>query len=121
MLEVNLITTGNDLTGAKITRIRTLAKFLDSANQPSTGSIAQETSLSNLILQESGNEIGLEASNSTAANNEFPREIYFIDRKVSESRELVVFELASISDLAGIRLPKRQCTRDIFPSIGTFV
>jgi lambda family phage minor tail protein L len=28
MLEVNEVTAGNDLTGAKVTRIRTLAKFL---------------------------------------------------------------------------------------------
>ena len=57
----------------------------------------------------------------TPANNEFPREIYYIDRKATENRNIVDFELASISDLAGIRLPKRQCTRDLFPSIGTFV
>ena len=95
MLEVNLITTGNDLTGAKVTRIRTLAKFLDAAN--------------------------FSGGNAGAANNEFPREIYYIDRKTAENREIVTFELASVSDLAGIRLPKRQCTRSLFPSIGTFV
>ena len=95
MLEVNLITAGNDLTGAKVTRIRTLAKFLDAANFPS--------------------------GNADAANHEFPREVYYIDRKVAENRDIVTFELASITDLAGMRLPKRQCTRDLFPSIGTFV
>jgi len=95
ILEVNLITSGNDLTGAKVTRIRTLAKFLDAAN--------------------------FSGGNASAANHEFPREIYYIDRKAAENREIVTFELASISDLGGIRLPKRQCTRDIFPSIGTFV
>ena len=50
---------------------------------------------------------------------EFPQEIYTIDRKASENREVVVFELASVLDLAGIRVPKRQCTRAEFPSIGT--
>jgi len=34
---------------------------------------------------------------------------------------LVSFELAAVFDLAGVRAPKRQCTRDIFPSIGTFL
>ena len=95
MLEVNEVTAGNDLTGAKVTRIRTLAKFLDAAN--------------------------FSGGNGNAANNEFPREIYYVDRKSAENRDLVTFELASVSDLAGIRLPKRQCTRDIFPSIGTFI
>ena len=30
-------------------------------------------------------------------------------------------ELAAVFDLAGIRAPKRQCTRTEFPSIGTFI
>ena len=34
LLSVNETTTGNDLTGATVTRIRTLAKFLDHANFP---------------------------------------------------------------------------------------
>ena len=52
---------------------------------------------------------------------EFPREIYKIDRKATENREIVQFELAAPFDLAGIRSPKRLCTRDNFPSIGTFI
>ena len=51
---------------------------------------------------------------------EFPREIYKIDRKSNENRDIVTFELAAVFDLAGIRSPKRQCTRSEFPSIGTF-
>ena len=35
LLSVNNTTTGNDLTGATVTRIRTLAKFLDAVNFPS--------------------------------------------------------------------------------------
>jgi len=54
-------------------------------------------------------------------NAEFPKEIYAIDRKSAETRETVEFELAAPTDLAGVRIPKRQCTRSIFPSIGTFV
>ena len=54
-------------------------------------------------------------------NAEFPREVYSIDRKATETREIVEFELAAPTDLAGIRIPKRQCTRKEFPSIGTFV
>ena len=51
---------------------------------------------------------------------EFPQEIYKIDRKSAENREIVTFELAAVFDLAGVRAPKRQCTRSNFPSIGTF-
>ena len=97
LLSVNTTTAGNDLTGATVTRIRTLARFLDAVNFP--GDI---------------NPYG--TPDSTA---EFPQEIYKIDRKSAENREVVQFELASVFDLAGIRAPQRQCTRAEFPSIGT--
>lgn len=51
---------------------------------------------------------------------EFPQEIYYIDRKSGETRDVVSWELAAVFDLAGVRVPKRQCTRSEFPSIGTF-
>ena len=97
LLSVNTTTAGNDLTGATVTRIRTLARFLDAVNFP--GDI---------------NPYG--TPDNTA---EFPQEIYKIDRKSAENREVVQFELASVFDLAGIRAPNRQCTRAEFPSIGT--
>ena len=95
----NRFTAGNDLTGAKVTRIRTMVRFLDAAN-----------------FSGSTNPYG-----TPDPDAEFPREIYYIDRKSAENRNVVSFELAAVFDLAGIRAPKRQCTRDIFPSIGTFV
>ena len=97
LLSVNTTTAGNDLTGETVTRIRTLARFLDAVNFP--GDI---------------NPYG--TPDPTA---EFPQEIYKIDRKSAENRDVVQFELASVFDLAGIRAPNRQCTRAEFPSIGT--
>ena len=99
LLTVNETTTGNDLTGATVTRIRTLAKFLDAVNFPGNT-----------------NPLG-----TPDPNAEFPKEIYAIDRKSAENRETVEFELAAPTDLAGVRIPKRQCTRSVFPSIGTFI
>ena len=97
LLTVNETTTGNDLTGATVTRIRTLAKFIDAVNFA-------------------------DGTNATADNTaEFPQEVYSIDRKSTETREVVEFELAAPTDLAGVRIPGRQATRSIFPSIGTFV
>jgi|TARA_R100000388_G_scaffold720_1_gene1160 lambda family phage minor tail protein L len=97
LLSVNETTTGNDLTGATVTRIRTLAKFIDAVNfADNTNATADPTA-------------------------EFPQEVYAIDRKSAETRETVEFELAAPTDLAGVRIPKRQATRSIFPSIGTFV
>ena len=52
---------------------------------------------------------------------EFPKEIYFLDRKISENRDIVQWEAISALDLVNVKLPKRIATRDIFPGIGTFV
>ena len=52
---------------------------------------------------------------------EFPQEIYFLDRKISENRDVVQWEAQSALDLVNVKLPKRIATRDIFPGIGTFV
>ena len=98
LLAVNQITTGNDLTGATFTRIRTMARFLDAANF-------------------SGGSNPLGTPDPTA---EFKRQVYTVDRKSKETREIVEFELAGAIDMAGVRAPKRQCTRALFPSIGTF-
>tara|TARA_A100001391_G_scaffold148857_1_gene106325 strand:+ start:1876 stop:2859 length:984 start_codon:yes stop_codon:yes gene_type:complete len=57
----------------------------------------------------------------TPSADEFPQEIYFIDRKISESREFVAFELVSEMDLQNLRLPKRQVTRKLFPGVGNFI
>ena len=75
MLSVNETTTGNDLTGATVTRIRTLAKFIDAVNFA-------------------------DGTNATAdPTAEFPQEVYSIDRKSTETREVVEFELAAPTDL----------------------
>ena len=52
---------------------------------------------------------------------EFPQEIYFLDRKATENRDVVQWEAQSALDLVNVKLPKRIATRDIFPGIGTFV
>ena len=98
LLDVNQTTAGNDLTGATFTRIRTMARFLDAVNFP-------------------GNTNPFGTPDPTA---EFKRQIFIVDRKAAENRDVVEFELAAALDLAGVKAPKRQCTRSLFPSIGTF-
>ena len=99
LLTVNETTTGNDLTGATFTRITTMARFIDAVNF-------------------SGNTNPFGTPDPTA---EFKRKIYTIDRKSVENRDVVEFELAAAIDMAGVKAPKRQCTRALFPSIGTFL
>ncbi len=82
LLLVNQTTTGNDLCGAKLKRIRTLKKFID--------------------------------GESTAdPNARFPTEVWFVDRKASENRNVVVFELASEFDLPNTAVPRRQLVGNI--------
>ena len=99
MQNVNQTTVGNDLNGAKLTRIRTLARYLDAVNF-------------------TGNTNPYGTPDPSA---EFPQEIYFLYRKISENRDIVQWEAISALDLVNVKLPKRIATRDIFPGIGTFV
>tara|TARA_R100001460_G_scaffold2063_1_gene7027 strand:+ start:3387 stop:4280 length:894 start_codon:yes stop_codon:yes gene_type:complete len=82
LLGVNATTPGNDLTGAKIKRIRTLKRFLD----------------------------GETAADPYAT---FPVEEWFVDRKATETRDIVTFELASKFDLDNKQLPNRQVVANI--------
>jgi lambda family phage minor tail protein L len=86
-----LLTLSYGLEGAKVTRIRTMARYLDAVNF--TG--------------------GVNPYGTPDATSEWPREIYFIDRKTAETRDVVEFELAAAFDLAGVRAPRRQCISNI--------
>jgi len=90
-----LLTLPAGLEGARVTRIRTNARYLDAVNFP--GNV---------------NPYG-----TPDPTSEYPREVYFIDRRRSESRAVVEFELAAAFDLAGVRAPKRQ----VIASICTWV
>ncbi len=77
-----------DLVGCKVTRKRTLKKYLDAVN--------------------------FSGGNPTAdPEGAFVDDIFFIDRKALETREVVEFELASALDLSGILLPRRQIIQNL--------
>lgn len=95
LLNVNATTPGNDLTGAKLTRIRTLVRYIDGANF--TG--------------------GTNPYGTPDTTAKLPDEVYYVARKVSENRDAVEFETAAVFDLAGIRAPKRQCNANLCPWI----
>lgn len=78
----------NDLLGAKIIRKRTLAKYLDAVNFPGGNATADPTA-------------------------EFPDDIFQIDRKVAETRDVVQFELAAAFDVSGVLLPRRQIIQNV--------
>lgn len=77
-----LVVDFDGLIGSKVTRIRTFTRFLDSANFTTT--------------------------NPDAANKELSRDEFYIDRKISENKNILEFELASPWDLENVKLPRRQ-------------
>ncbi|HGM7334979.1 TPA: phage minor tail protein L [Stenotrophomonas maltophilia] len=78
----------DDLVGARIIRRQTLVKYLDAAN--------------------------FAEGNPTADPGEhFRDEIWFIERKVAENKEMVEFELATAIDLNGEVLPGRQIMSNV--------
>jgi lambda family phage minor tail protein L len=91
LLELAQFSYSADLAGARVVRLRTLARFLDAVNFE-------------------GNINPLGTPDPTAS---LPEEVYFIDRKSGETSELVEFEMVSVLDLAGVRAPKRQTINNI--------
>jgi len=109
------------LEGAKVTRIRTLERYIDHENF-AIGDILLETG--SVLLQENDSSIiqesGINPHGTPDPTATFPDEIYYIDRKIAETRDFVQFELAANFDLQGVRLPKRQVLPDDFPGVGSF-
>ena len=203
LASVNAVTPFNNLIGAKVTRIRTLAKFLDSTNF-SAGTTTYDVTVVNsggnkfalngvtnptLTLVRGGTYIfnqddysnvnhpiafrqtndtpytagvstvgtaGSQGARTTItvpanapsslkyyctvhgngmgnnitisnysnpdanASIRFPDDVYYIDRKSLENRQVVEFELAAIFDLSNVKIPKRQALPSLFPGIGSF-
>lgn len=101
------------LEGCKVTRTRTLSMFLDAVNFSSVGTyVASDYWIADYTYS---------TDNDPDPTSYFrPRDIYFIDRKAMENRDVISYEMCSAFDLAGVRLPKRQILPDEFPGVGTF-
>ena len=72
----------DDLVGGKVTRRRTLQKYLDGSPQADS-------------LQE------------------FPIDIFYIERKTQETALAITWQLSSILDLEGVKLPRRVITQNL--------
>jgi lambda family phage minor tail protein L len=81
----------DDLLGAKVTRKRTLVKYLDAVNFP--GGV-----------------------NATAdPTQEWPNEVFYVEQKTSETRTVIEFTLVSALDLQGRKIPKRIIQATVCP------
>lgn len=82
-----------DLIGATVTRKRTLVKYLDAVNF--TG-----------------------GTNPTADTTQsLPDDVFLVERKASETKDFITFELASALDVHGVRIPRRLIQATICPWI----
>lgn len=86
-----LILSLNDCVGGKVTRRRTMVKYLD-------------------VINFSGG-----VNPDADPNAHLPDEIYFIDRKSREDRAVVEFELTAAFDVTGVKLPRRQVIQNLCP------
>jgi lambda family phage minor tail protein L len=73
----------NGALGAKVTRRRTLGKYLDAVNFPDGNPNADPTTA-------------------------FPEEIFYVARKINENPIFIELELAAKWDVTGVLLPRRQ-------------
>jgi lambda family phage minor tail protein L len=87
---VPLLLAYQDLVKATVIRKRTLARFLDAVNFPDGNPDADPTQA-------------------------HPDDVYYIERKISESPESVEFELVSAMDLSSFKLPGEIISTDICP------
>lgn len=86
-----LVMANNDLIGCKITRRRTFARYLDAVNFSS-------------------------GVNPTAdPTQQMLDDVWYVDRKMSENKYQVEWELASAFDLQGVMLPYRQVIQNSCP------
>lgn len=83
-----LILTYGDLVGCKLTRRRTFARFLDAVNFPAGNPDADPTA-------------------------EFPDDVFFLEQRTSETRDMVEFQLSASFDFQGVTLPRRQIVQNV--------
>tara|TARA_R110000824_G_scaffold11986_8_gene52752 strand:+ start:352 stop:1641 length:1290 start_codon:yes stop_codon:yes gene_type:complete len=93
-----------DIIGAKVTRRRTFAKYLDRINFGKTR--RQKRTGRGYLAQEL--PIGYEPD----PYSELPPDVFYIERKLSENKSAIQYQLSSILDLEGIKIPKRMIVSD---------
>ena len=87
----------NDLLGVKVTRIRTLLKYIDHANFPG----------------KTGYPNGFNPYGVPDILAKLPDDIYYIDRKSKEDKFMIEFELAASFDVSTVQLPRRQIVQNM--------
>jgi len=96
-----------DIIGAKVTRRRTFAKYLDRSNfQFESQTTATQNKAFSPQIQE------LPQGYEPDPNAELPLDIYYIERKTAENKVSISYQLSSLLDLEGVKIPKRTVISD---------
>ena len=106
----NAITTlmaSHNPLGAKVRRIRTFAKFIDTSNFNQDVAFVNDDDVTQALQSEGGDSLVMETFNDTSDPNAKMVETWYIDRIASENQQLVEFELAPKLDLVNVNLPGR--------------
>jgi lambda family phage minor tail protein L len=92
----NTIRQIGDIIGVSVKRKRTFLKYLDAVNFKSSGGIINDDDF----------------TIDPDPYAELPPDIYYIDRKTRENKNILEYELSSILDLENIKLPLRTLYSD---------
>ena len=93
--------------GAKVRRIRTFAKFIDTINFNQNPPFARESDVTDIFVTQNNNSITMQSTVDTADPDAKIVETWYIDRIASENQQFVEFELAPRLDLTNLPLPRR--------------
>lgn len=96
-----------DLLAAKVERIRTFAKFIDTANYGETTSFAAESSVEDIFVTQGSDTLIMQTFSDTSDPDAKTVETWYVDRIATESLEFVEFELTPKLDLTNLALPRR--------------
>ena len=92
---------------AKVRRIRTFAKFIDTTNFSAGSLFAPDQDVEDVLVTEGSDSFIMETFNDTADPDAKIVETWYIDRIASENQQFVEFELAPKLDLTNVALPRR--------------
>jgi len=93
--------------GAKVRRIRTFAKFIDTTNFNQDVRFGGESDIEDILVLQNDDTLIEQTFNDTADPDAKIVETWYIDRISSENPQFVEFELSPKLDLTNVLLPRR--------------
>lgn len=112
----SIVAINHDFHGCKVTRRRTFVKFLDEANFPANQSVeysdVDEGDRKVVIRNRKAGEEGSNPFGYSDPNAHLPDDVYYIHRKLMDSRSSIEFEMTSILEVGDLQFPDRQIMAD---------